>query len=134
MTHDGDWLAGGEERLDQLDGVLVFGEIPHRAVAARIEDGVEIFLPDAVEANGLVKLSFRGRILFEPARKVGAEFGFVALGVKRRPAALRGRERDLNASFLENVVGSSELFEPEARSFDRCCPIGRGMSSPSVPS
>ena len=49
-------LAGGKEGLDQLGGMLVFGEIPHRAVAARVEDGVEVFLPDAVEANGLVEL------------------------------------------------------------------------------
>ena len=109
-----DRLAGGKEGLDQLDGVLVFGEIPHRAVAARVEDGVEVFLPDAVEANGLVELGFRGRVLLEPERKVGAEFGFVALGVERRPAALRGRERDLSAGVLENVIGSGELFEPEA--------------------
>ena len=109
-----DWLAGGNEGFDQLDGVLVFGEIPHRAVAARIEDGVEVFLLDAVEANGLVELSFRGRVLLEPEREVGAEFGFVALGIERRPAAFRRCERDLNAGVLENVVGSRELFEPEA--------------------
>ena len=72
MTDDRDRLAGGEEGLDQFDGVLVFGEIPHRAVAARVEDSVEVFLPDAVKANGLVELSFRGRVLFEPERKVGA--------------------------------------------------------------
>ena len=110
-----DWFAGGNEGLDQLDGVLVFGEIPHRAVAARVEDGVEVFLLDAVKANGLVELSFRSRVLLEPERKVGAEVGFVALGVKRRSSALRRRERDLNAGVLENVVGSCELFEPEAR-------------------
>src|SRR5580700_8789708 len=57
MTHDGDWLTGGQERPDQLDGVLILGEIPHWAVAARVEDGVEVFLPDAIEANGLVELS-----------------------------------------------------------------------------
>src|SRR5271154_5755587 len=114
MTHYADRLTGGEEGLDQLDGVLVVGEIPHRAVATRIKDGVEVFVPDALEANGLVELSFRGRVLLEPSRKVGTEFGFVALGVERRPAALPGRERDLGSSVLENVVGGSELFEPEA--------------------
>ena len=115
MTHDADWLAGGKEGLDQLDGVLVFGEIPHRAVAARVEDGVEVFLPDAVKAKGLVELSFRSRVLLEPERKVSAEFGFVALGVERRSAAFWRCERDLDAGVLENVVGSCELFEPEAR-------------------
>src|ERR1700730_9623658 len=37
MTYDGDCFAGGKEGLDQLDGVLVFSEIPHRTVAARVE-------------------------------------------------------------------------------------------------
>jgi hypothetical protein len=84
-------------------------------VAARIEDGVEVLLPDAVEAKGLVELGFRGGVLLEPNGKVGAEFRFVALGVKQRSAALRGGECDLNTGVLENVIGSSEFFEPEAR-------------------
>jgi hypothetical protein len=50
-------------------------------VAARIEEGVEVFLLDAVEANGLVELSLRSRVLLEPAREIGAKFGFVAFGI-----------------------------------------------------
>ena len=88
-------LPAARKELDQLDGVLVFGEIPHRAMAARIEDCVKTFLLDAVKANGFVKLSFRSRVLLEPERKVSPELGFVALGIKRRSAALRGRERNL---------------------------------------
>src|SRR5271168_4208093 len=110
MTHYGDWLTGGKEGLDQLDGVRVFGEIPHRAVAARVEDGVEVFLLDAVKARGLVELSFRSSIFLEPAREVGTEFRFVALGIERRTTAFRGCERYLDAGVLENVVGSRELF------------------------
>jgi hypothetical protein len=114
MAHDADWLAGSKEGLDQLDGMPVFGQIPHRAMAARVEDGVEVFLLDAVEANGVVELSFRSRVLLEPEREVSTEFGFVALGIERRAAAFRGCERDPDACVLENVVGSGELFEPEA--------------------
>ncbi len=44
-------LAGGDEALDQPDRIRVFGEIPHRPVAAGIEDRVEIGLLDTVEAN-----------------------------------------------------------------------------------
>ncbi len=108
-------LPAARKDFDQLDRVLVFGEIPHRAMAARIEDRVEVFLPDAVEANGLVELSFRGRVLLEPARKVGLGFGLVTLGIEWGTTAFRGCERDLDAGVLENVVGSSELFEPESR-------------------
>ena len=98
MANDGDWLAAGKEGLDQLDGVLVFGEIPHRAVAARVEDGVEVFLLDAVKANGLVELSFRSGVVLEPERKVSAEFGLVALGIERGTTAFRGCERDLDTT------------------------------------
>jgi hypothetical protein len=84
-------------------------------VAARVEDGVEVFLPDAVKANGLVELSFRSGVLLEPERKVSAEFGLVALGIERGTTAFRGCERDLDTTVFENVIGSSELFEPEAR-------------------
>src|SRR5262245_10720258 len=48
MTNQGDRLTGGKEGLDQLDRVSVLDEIPHRAVATWIEDGIEIFLVDAV--------------------------------------------------------------------------------------
>jgi hypothetical protein len=41
--------------------------IPHRAVAARIENGVEILLINAVEANGLAKLGLCGIVFFETA-------------------------------------------------------------------
>src|ERR1700676_2139613 len=96
MAHDADWLAGGNEGLDQLDGVLVLGEIPHRAVSARVEDGVEVSLPDAVKANGLVELRFRSRVFLEPERKVSAGIGFVGLRIKRRSSPLWRRECDLN--------------------------------------
>src|SRR5258706_11439548 len=109
-----DGLSGGEEGLDQLDRVLVFGEIPHRAVAARIEDGVETFLLHAVKTNSSVKLSFRSNVLLESARKLGPEFGLVTLGIERGTTALRGRECDLSPRVLENIVGSGELLKPEA--------------------
>ena len=110
-----DWLAGSNKGLDQVDGILVLGEIPHRAMATRVEDGVEVFLLDAVEANGLIELSFRRGVLLEADREISTGFGFVALGIERRTAAFRRCERDLDAGVLENVVGSRRLFEPKSR-------------------
>src|SRR5262249_32240702 len=114
MTHQGNWLTGSEKGLDQLDRVLVFGEIPHWTVATRIKDGVEAFLLDAVKAHSLVKLSFRSGVVLEPARQVGPEFGLIALGLKRGTPPLRGGECNLSPRVFENVVGSGELLEPEA--------------------
>jgi hypothetical protein len=82
-------------------------------VAARIENGVEVFLLDAVEANGPVKLSFRSDILFESNRQVGPELGLVTLAVERRATTFRGCERDFYAGVPENEVGSGKLLEPE---------------------
>src|SRR5262245_17330275 len=113
MTNQGDRLTGGEEGLDQLDRILIFGEIPHRAVAARIEDSIEAFLFDGVEANSFAKLSFRSGIFLEPARKVGLEFGLVTFGIERGTPPFWGGKCDFSPRILENVVGSGELLKPE---------------------
>src|SRR5215469_10133503 len=48
-------LPGGEEGLDQLYGIRIFGQVPHRAVAAWIEDGIVVLLFHAFEAHRLVQ-------------------------------------------------------------------------------
>jgi hypothetical protein len=57
-------------------------------VATRIEDGVEVFLLDAVQAQGFAKLGFCSGILFKSDGKVGPELRLVTLGVERRTTAL----------------------------------------------
>src|ERR1700722_770626 len=84
-------------------------------MAARVEEGVEVLLLDAAEEKGLIELSLRGCVLLEADREISTGFGFVALGIERRSAALWRCERDLDAGVLENVVRGCELFEPEAR-------------------
>ena len=81
-------LAGGEEGFQQLDRVLVFGEIPHRPMAAGVEDGIVVFLPDAIEAHRPVELSVGVGILLKPAGDVGLEVRLVALGIERRAPPL----------------------------------------------
>src|ERR1700684_3747369 len=108
MAHDANRLARRKEGLDELDRSPVLGQIRHWPMTARIEHGVELFLPDAVNAHGLVELRFRGRVLLETQREISAEFGFVALGVKRRPSTLRGCEPDLGPDLCKGVVGSCE--------------------------
>src|SRR5213075_1612054 len=54
QTNEG--LAGGQEGLHQLDRVLVFGEIPHRPMTTGVEDGIVVFLLDAIEARRPVEL------------------------------------------------------------------------------
>src|SRR5262249_60837718 len=80
-------LASGEEGLDQLDGVGVFGQIPHWAMAARIEDGIIILLLQALEAHRLVELALGIGVLLEATSDVGLEARILALGIERRAAA-----------------------------------------------
>ena len=51
VTNEGDGLVGSQGFLNQLDRVRVLGQVPHWAMTARIEDGVEILWRDAVEAD-----------------------------------------------------------------------------------
>src|SRR5262245_19122446 len=83
-------------------------------MAARIEDGVVVFLSDAVETQRLVELSFGVRVLLEPARDVGLKAGVLALGIERRASALGRCEGDLGASIFEHVVRRGHLLQPEA--------------------
>jgi hypothetical protein len=83
-------------------------------VSALIEDSIEAFLFDAVEANSFVKLSFCCGVLLEPTRKVGLEFGLVTLGIERGTTDFWGCKRDLSPRVLQNVVGSGELLKPES--------------------
>src|SRR5215831_5783498 len=89
VADQGDVLAGGEEGFDQLDRVLVFREVPHRTMAAWIEDSVVVFLFYAIEAQGLVELGFGIGVLLEATGDDGLKAGVLALGIERRAAALR---------------------------------------------
>ena len=114
VTNEGDGLVGSQESLNQLDRVRVLGQVPHRAMTAGIEDGVEILWLDAVEADRRGKLRLCCGIRLEPMREFGLEVRLVALRIERRLAALRRGEHDLGASVLEMVIWRGEFLQPEA--------------------
>ena len=58
-------------------------------MAAWIEDGIEVFLFNAIEAQRLIELSFGIGILLEATSDVGLEVRILALGIERRTTALR---------------------------------------------
>jgi len=82
-------------------------------VAARVEDGVEVGLGEAVQAHRRCELSGRGLIGLKAAGEVGLEVRLVALGVQRRLSALGRGQGDLRAGVRERVVRRRELFQPE---------------------
>src|SRR4029077_11642688 len=114
VTNQGNRLACGQERPDQFDRVRIFGQIPHRAVAARVENRVVIIGLDTVEANGRSELRLCSRIGFEPAREVGLEVRLVAFGIERRLSTLRRGQHNLSARVLEYIVRGSKFLEPKA--------------------
>ena len=83
-------------------------------MATGVEDGIVVFLLDAIEAHRLVQLGVGGGVLFEPTGEVGLEVRLVALGIERRAPALGGSEGDLDARILEDIVRRRQFLEPEA--------------------
>src|SRR5262245_34175039 len=115
MANEGDGLACSDETLDQLDRVLILGQIPHWAMTAGIEDGVEIPWLNAVEPDCRGKLRLCCSIGVEPARQVGLEVLLVALRIERWLAALERGKHDLGTSVFEPVIWRGEFLQPEAR-------------------
>jgi hypothetical protein len=83
-------------------------------MATGVEDGIVVFLLDAIEARRPVELSVGVGVLLEPPGDVGLEVRLVALGIERRATALGRREGELGAGILEHIVRRGEFLEPEA--------------------
>jgi hypothetical protein len=92
-------------------------------MATEVEDGIVVFLIDAIEAHGVVQLGVGVGVLFESTGDVGLEVRPVALGIERRPAALGGSEGDPGAGVLEDIVRRRQRASPE------CCGQGDAASS-----
>src|SRR5215831_9071885 len=113
MTDQRHGLSGGKEGLDQPDGIGVFGQIPHWAVAARIEDSVVVLLFYTLETHRLVELALRVRVLLEATGDVRLETWILALGIERRTTALGRGQSDLRARVFKLIVGRGQLLQPE---------------------
>lgn len=105
-------LVGLGKRFDQRDRIGVFGQIPERAVAARVEQHIEVLGLDVGQTvracQGLLRLG----ILLEALGGVGLCVGLVALGIQRRLATLGRNQGDVRACILEHVIRRGEFFQP----------------------
>src|SRR5262245_66337934 len=104
MTDQRHGLSGGEEGLDQLDGIGVFGQIPHWTVAARIEDSIVVLLFRTVEAYRLIELALRVRVLLETTGNVRLKTRILAPGIERWTTALGRGQSDLRARVLKLII------------------------------
>src|SRR5215469_3155820 len=115
MTNQRDWLTGSNRAFDQVDGVAVFGQIPHRAVAAGIKDGVELIAGNVLEFCSAVKRRHRIGVRFKATGLVRLKVGLVALWVEWWFAASRRAQSEFHAGVLEHIVRCSKFLEPKAR-------------------
>src|SRR5215475_11338555 len=114
MTDQRHGLSGSKEGLDQPDGIGVFGQIPHWAVAARIEDSVVVLLFYTVETHRLVELALPVRVLLEATGDVRLEAWILALGIEWRTTALGRGQSDLRARVFKLIVGRMSALPPKA--------------------
>ncbi len=114
VAHERDGFAGADEGFDQPDRIRVLGEVPHRPMAAGIEDRVESVLADAVEPRRVGEARLGRLVRLEPAGEISLKFGFIALWVQWRLTALGRGKRDLGSGVEKDVIGRGELFQPEA--------------------
>src|ERR1019366_4663293 len=76
---------------------------------------VVVACPDVRQSQSARESGLRRTVLLEPARRRRLAVGRVALWIDRRLAALGRRQGDIGAGILEDVIGSGELLQPEAR-------------------
>jgi hypothetical protein len=79
-----DGIAGGERCFDQRLRIGILGEVPQRAMAARIKHAVEPRRVDLGQDFGRRQLRLRGAVALEAAGRVGLGVGGIALGIERR--------------------------------------------------
>src|ERR1700722_3880151 len=114
MTDQGHRLAGIVEGLDQSDGVGAFSEVPHGAVTAYVEYGVEVFRLHIGKPDRLRKRLLRRLVLLEPRHRGGLILWQIALWIDRGLPAFRGGQRQLDTSVPEDKVRGGEFLKPEA--------------------
>ena len=79
-----------------------------------VEDGIVVFLLDAIVARRPVELGVGVGILLEPTGDVGLEARLVALWIERRARALGRCKGDLGAGIFEDIVRCRQFLQPEA--------------------
>src|SRR5262249_45175865 len=90
-------------------------EVPHRAVAAKIDDSVEVLGHDLLELERVGKVGSCFLIALEPLHVLGMVVRSIASRIDGRLTAGRRRQRDIRAGILESVVGRAKFLQPEAR-------------------
>src|SRR5262249_2369134 len=114
MADGSDRFAGTVEGLDEGDGTRILSQVPHRAVAAGIEDRVVSRGFDVAEPRGVGQHRLGCGILLETPRQFGLALRRVADRVERWLSPFGRSERHGRPGVEQGVVRRGELLEPEA--------------------
>ena len=87
VADEPDGLAGALEGFDQGDRVLGIGQIPHRAMAAWVKNGVKVGLLHAAKLDGLGQRLLGVGVCLEAVGHFCLEVRQITLGVERGLAA-----------------------------------------------
>src|SRR5258705_3889584 len=92
----------------------VIGEIPQRAVATWIEGGIMVARRNARQHPGVRQLGLRVTVALKANSRCGLRLGPLASRIDRGQASLGRCKCKNDAGVLKDIVGRSELIEPEA--------------------
>src|SRR6185437_54727 len=93
------------------------GQIPQRAVAARVEHRIERSGVDVIQFVGVGERLHGFAVGQESPRRLGLAVRCFAVRIDRRFAAGGRRQRDLGPRVREYVVRSGQFFQPQPRRF-----------------
>src|SRR3981189_1911187 len=92
----------------------VIGEIPQHAVATWIEGGIMVARRNARQHPGVRQLGLRVTVALKANSRCGLRLGPLASRIDRGRASLGRCKCENHAGCPKDVVGRSELIEPEA--------------------
>src|ERR1700722_10674442 len=84
MAYQCDWLAGIVEGFQKGDGHRALREVPHRAVPAWIENGVEVFRLHVRKFDRVGESLLRRRVLLETRHRRCLIFRQIAFRIEGR--------------------------------------------------
>ena len=104
MAHGTNRFSPGPEGLDEANGLGIVDQVPERAVAARVEDGIEVARRHRLQFHALSELLRGLGVSVESLRGLGQERLPSTPWVARRLPTLGRRDGDDTARVLENEV------------------------------
>jgi hypothetical protein len=113
MTLTRDRLADGKHGFDQRNGMGIVGEIPERAMTARIKNGVIVARFDTGQHLGVRQRGLSVLVMLEATGCRGLRGWKLASRIDPWLPTLGGSQGKVGIRILENVIRCCEFLQPE---------------------